>query len=104
MFSNRNRRLRHNLPLIMLEGFFGSFRLFYPVGILVYQSLTGSFAMAMSIFAVASLALAFFEIPTGIISDKWGRKKTFIMGALSEFLAIICYTICFFDFYHSLSS
>ncbi len=36
----------------------------------------------MSIFSIVMISSAFFEIPTGVFSDRIGRKKTVILGAM----------------------
>ncbi len=39
------------------------------------------------------VAAAFFELPTGIISDLAGRKKTIIMGNVANVLSLLLYVI-----------
>jgi len=45
----------------------------------------------MSIFSIANIADAVFEVPTGILSDRVGRKKTIMFGALASILYSICF-------------
>ena len=45
----------------------------------------------MSVMAVESLAAALFDIPTGIFSDRMGRRLTMSSGSLCMALALICY-------------
>lgn len=52
-----------------------------------FQEITGSYALAMSVFSVCGLSQAALEIPTGVFSDKIGRRQTLI---LSAFLVLIC--------------
>jgi MFS family permease len=47
----------------------------------------------MTVFAFVSISVAIFEVPTGILSDFIGRKKTLILGALAGSLAILFYAI-----------
>jgi MFS family permease len=47
----------------------------------------------MSIFSIANIADAVFEVPTGILSDRIGRKMTIIFGAIASILYSICYAI-----------
>jgi len=47
----------------------------------------------MSLFSVAMLSSALFEIPTGIFSDYIGRKKTMISGAICSLVSVIFYAI-----------
>jgi len=88
-------KLKRNVNLIIFNEFVTELRFYFPVAIIGFQALTGSFTLAMSVFAVASLLQAFLEIPTGILSDKWGRRATFITGATSELTALLCYVFAF---------
>lgn len=47
-----------------------------------------------SVFAIASISLAIFDYPTGIISDKIGRKKTAGLGYLVIGFGMITFAIC----------
>jgi MFS family permease len=69
------------------------FKLFAPIIVLYFAQVTGSFALAMSIFSATFLAQAVFEVPTGIFSDMVGRKKTYILGMTASFLSIILYAL-----------
>jgi len=42
----------------------------------------------MMIFSVIFLSQAILEIPTGLLSDFIGRRKTLLIGAFSGFLAL----------------
>jgi len=95
----KEARLRRNLPLLAWNEFFAELRLFYPVAVLVFESVTGSFATAMAVFSILNISQALFEIPTGVWSDKMGRRKTFIIGSLSEMAGGLFYYIAFFTNY-----
>lgn len=47
----------------------------------------------MSLFAIATVSSAVFEIPTGIFSDIIGRKKTILFGALTSVVYAIFYAL-----------
>lgn len=76
-----------------IHNFLVDFVLFAPVAILYYESISGSFALGMSVFAAYQLAAAIFEVPTGIVSDLVGRRMTVVLGAISYFLAYFLYAI-----------
>ncbi len=95
----RTRRLRRNIPIMLVSYFLAGLRLFYPVTVLMYEAVAGSYTAAMTVFTVSSLSSAFFEIPTGVLSDKWGRKPVFILGCLCEFLSVVCYALAFSSSY-----
>lgn len=85
------RKLARNYNLMGLNELFGALRLFYPISILYFTEITGSFAAGMGVFSFATLSMALLEIPTGILSDKWGRRHLLILGCLFEFLAVASY-------------
>lgn len=65
------------------------FKLYGVIAILYYVQITNSMALAMSVFSIATISSCILEIPTGIISDKIGRKKTIILGSISSLIYII---------------
>src|SRR3989338_9127881 len=82
-----------NIRILAWFNFFSSFRLFAAILIIYFQRVTGSYALGMSIISVVFISTAIFEIPTGIFSDRIGRKNTMILGALSGVLAVVFYAI-----------
>ncbi len=90
-----NKKLRRNFYLLAGNEFFAELRLFYPVAVLAFEAVTGSFALAMSVFAVMGMAQALSEIPTGMLADKIGRRKVLILGSAAEFLGVLCYFLSF---------
>lgn len=85
--------VQRNIKLLSWFNFCTDFVLFAPVAIIYFAKVTGSLALGMSIFAVAYASSALFEVPTGILSDKVGRKQTIILGALCSILCIVFYAI-----------
>jgi MFS family permease len=47
----------------------------------------------MSVLATAMLASAIFEVPTGIFSDRVGRRYTIITGAFASLAQLVCYAL-----------
>lgn len=86
-------RLRHNIPLMNLNTFFGALRFFYPVSILYFQQVTGNYTTAMGVISCAYLTQVLFEIPLGIVSDRLGRKGTLIVGCIAELVAVCSYAL-----------
>lgn len=82
-----------NIQILTYFNFFSSFRLFAPILILYFQKVTGSYALGMSIISIVFISIALFEIPTGIFSDKIGRKNTVILGSLANIMAVIFYAL-----------
>lgn len=87
--------LDKNIRLLTWFNFFTDFRLYAPVAIIYFSSVTGSFALGMSIFSVSSISAAFFELPTGIFSDYIGRTKTVIAGSIAAAISVFFYALGF---------
>lgn len=84
-----------NIKLLNWFNFFIDFRFYYPVAILYFAQVSGSYALGMTIFGATRISQAFFEVPTGIFSDLIGRKKTVIFGAIAVIMAVFCYALAF---------
>ncbi len=82
-----------NIKLLSWLNFCTDFVFFAPVAILYFAQVTGSYALGMSIFSLAYVSSAIFEVPTGIVSDLVGRKKTTILGAASSVFCVTLYAI-----------
>lgn len=85
--------LQRNIKLISWFNFCTDFVLFAPVAIIYFAKVTGSLTLGMSIFSIAYVSSALFEVPTGILSDRVGRKKTMVFGALCSTLCIVFYAM-----------
>jgi MFS family permease len=85
--------VERNIRLLKWFNFWGDFRPYGPIAILYYSQITGSYALGMSVFSAAMLAQSFFEVPTGVLSDMVGRKKTVVYGAAAGIFALIFYAI-----------
>lgn len=85
--------LHKNIRMMKWFNFFESFRPYSPIAILYFASITGSLATALLIFSIFSVSVSLFEIPTGIYSDRVGRRRTLILGSLASLLSIFCYAI-----------
>ena len=80
--------MHKNIKLLALFNFFTDFHLFSAILIIYFAQVTGSYALGMSLFSVAMVSSALFEVPTGVFSDYIGRKKTMILGAMCAVLSI----------------
>ncbi|MFH1967555.1 MAG: MFS transporter [Patescibacteria group bacterium] len=85
--------MHKNIRLLALFNFFTDFHLYSAILIIYFVKVTGSYSLGMSLFSVAMLSSALFEIPTGIFSDYIGRKKTMISGAICSLVSVIFYAI-----------
>lgn len=83
--------VKRNIKLLAWFNFFTDFKLYGPLAIIYFSQVTGSYALGTSIFSAVMISSAIFEVPTGILSDFLGRKKTLALGALSSAVSIIFY-------------
>lgn len=88
-----HRSIGSNIRLIALFNFLSDFVPFAPVAIIYFARVAGSYTLGMSIFAIAYVSAAVFEIPTGVLSDRVGRKYTLVLGAVFSTACIICYAL-----------
>jgi len=80
--------IQRNIRLFKWDAFFGGFWPLSALAIVYFQQITHSYALAMLVWSVANLTQTFGEIPTGIFSDKIGRRKTLIWAAIT---ILICF-------------
>lgn len=84
-----------NISVFYAFNFLGCFRPHWPIAVLYYQSITDSFASAMMVFSIIFVSQAALEVPTGLISDLLGRRKTMIVGAFVSVVALFLYATGF---------
>ncbi|PIR98803.1 hypothetical protein COT87_02850 [Candidatus Collierbacteria bacterium CG10_big_fil_rev_8_21_14_0_10_44_9] len=82
-----------NVRLLKIFNFLIGFSLFAPLAIIYFSRVSGSYTLGASIFGITMLASAIFEVPTGIWSDRVGRRGTIILGSWARVLAFILYAI-----------
>lgn len=87
--------LYKNIKLLSIFNFLIGFSLFAPLAIIYFSKVSGSFTLGASIFGITMLSSAIFEIPTGVLSDKVGRKYTIILGSWARVLAFVFYALGF---------
>lgn len=85
--------MKSNIKLMYIINLLSELKLYGAVIILFYIQLTDSMAIGMSIFSIATIISSLCELPTGIISDKIGRKGTVILGSLCGLLNVIFLSI-----------
>ena len=85
--------LHPNIKILTWFNFFTDFKLYAPIAIIYFSQITGSFTLGMSIFSIVMISSALFEIPTGIFSDRIGRRNAVIFGAFAAILYSLLYAI-----------
>lgn len=86
-------RENRNIRLLKIHKFLIGLIFWGPIGILYFQKVSGSFTLGMSIFSISVISTAIFEVPTGVLSDRVGRKRTLILGSFCFVLAYLFYAI-----------
>jgi len=82
-----------NIRLLAWFNFWSDFRLYAPIAILYFAQVSGSYALGMSVYSVAMLSQSLLEVPTGVLSDMVGRKRTVVFGAVAGVLSLTFYAI-----------
>ena len=79
-------------PRFALYGFLKNLRFFDPFLILIFREAGLSFLQIGSLYAVRDVATNLLEVPTGVLADVFGRRKSMLM-------AFGAYIISFLMFY-----
>lgn len=77
--------IKRNLTLFKIDNFLRGFWPLSAVAVIYFQQITHSYTTAMLVFSCISIFQSLFELPSGIISDKIGRRATMIAAALLIF-------------------
>lgn len=85
--------MHKNIRLLAWFNFLNEFRLYGPIMILYFSQVSGSYALGMSVFSVTMIASSLFEVPTGVLSDRIGRKYTMVAGAAMGALSVMLYAV-----------
>jgi MFS family permease len=86
-------KVKRNLVTMGLLNLLMDFKLYGAIAVIYFAKITGSLTLAMSIFSITMISAALFEVPTGILSDKIGRKKTVVFGVISSLIYSIFFAI-----------
>lgn len=87
--------MQSNIRYLIYFSFLNCFRPHWPIAILYFHMITGSFALAMMIHSIAFFTQAVSEVPAGSFSDRYGRRGTMIAGSICASLSIFLYAIGF---------
>ena len=91
---NIDKRYQRNINLLILNLFFQGFILGWVViQVLFFQNLNLNFSQISIIFLVLSLTILICEIPTGILTDFHGRKKSIIIYGVFMVIGTFMYTL-----------
>src|SRR5437867_626816 len=85
--------LQRNIRLLTWFNFFTEFTLYSPIAIIYFSAVTHSYALGASIFSIDYVTAAIFDVPTGILADRIGRKRIVVLGAASAVVYATFYAI-----------
>jgi MFS family permease len=85
--------MKQNIRLLYSFRFFRDFLLIAPIIIPFYKSNNLTAAQILSVQAVFSASMLLFEIPSGYLSDRWGRRKTLLLGGIAIAAGFAVYSI-----------
>lgn len=85
--------IRRNILLFKLYYLFASMWPMSVLAVVFFQRITGSYAFALGVFSIVSIVQSIAEVPTGIISDRIGRRKTMIVSAVLEVLMSVIFAL-----------
>ncbi len=80
-----------NIRLLSVFNLCCDFRIYAPIAVVYFAHVTGSYALAVLLFAIAKISSTLLEVPTGIVSDRVGRKLTILAGQAASIVSIGCY-------------
>jgi len=85
--------MRRNIKLLSWFNFFLDFRPYSVIAIIYFSNITGSYALGLSVFSIVMISSALLELPTGIFSDKVGRKMSIVYGSIASIIALTLYAL-----------
>ena len=66
---------------------------FYTIIVIFFRHFELTFKQIIIISAVESIVTAVFELPSGIVADVWGRKRTALVGIAGSALSCLLYVL-----------
>lgn len=84
---------KDKINIFYLYFYFSKFILYMPFFALFFEKIRGiNNAQIIQILAIYSISRVLLEIPTGVVSDRYGEKISLVIGSFSLFIAIILLT------------
>lgn len=90
--NDKNKLLR-NIPLLYAIKIAKWFSLIMPIVVLFYEDNSLGMQDIFILKSIYSVAVVILEIPSGFLSDVWGRKKTLILGSILGTLGFLIYSL-----------
>lgn len=85
--------LKHNIRNLYLIKIAKWFMLTMPILMLFYQDLGFSTQESFWLKAAYSIAIVIFELPSGLLADRWGHKMALQIGSVLGTLGFLIYSV-----------
>jgi len=85
--------IRRNLTLFQIDNFLNGFWPLSAVAIIYFEAIAHSYTEAMLIFSIINIVQSICEIPTGVLSDKIGRKYSMVATSILIFAGYMFWAI-----------
>ena len=81
ILNNKKEKIKIIKNLLLFRGMYLCYGLwlFSPIAIIYFKQVTGNYALGMLTFSFISIFQCLFEIPCGIVSDRFSRKTNLIL-------------------------
>lgn len=86
-------KIRRNILLFKLYYLFASMWPMSVLAVVFFQRITGSYAFALGVYSIMGIVQSIAEVPTGIVSDRIGRRKTMVVSAVLEVLMAVIFAL-----------
>ncbi len=83
-----------NSKKYIIRQFFDDFMPIYPLYLLYFEGKGISVQQISALLAIWSLSVVILEVPTGVLADRWSRRKLIVLGSLSK---AACYLVWIFS-------
>ncbi|REJ09824.1 MFS transporter [Halobacillus trueperi] len=83
----KNTLASYNIQLLFWAEIFGNFRFIQPVLTLFYFARGLDETMILFVMTFFSIGVLLGELPTGVIADRFGAKRAFLIGSVLSILA-----------------
>ncbi len=77
-----------NIRILYIHNFLVDFRFQDAFRPIYFAQITGSYTLAMTVFSIQWITSALVDIPTGVLSDKMGRKFTIVLASICSTIGI----------------
>ncbi|MDP3487050.1 MAG: MFS transporter [Bacillota bacterium] len=85
--------INRQINFFLLASLFSRCVFIYTIIVVFFQQYNLNFRQILLISAIEGMITFVFEIPSGIIADAWGKKRTVLAGILLGIFGLACYII-----------